>query len=83
MTIMQRAAAIAAMTFSLAGLISHSSPVKASDLDRTSILAPASTAQIINTVTPVSVPVPAASATPQAAATVEPVSTEQQAEDDQ
>jgi len=80
---MQRAAAIAAMTFSLAGLISHSSPVKASDIDRTSIPAPASTVQIINTVSPVSVPVPAASATPQAAATVEPVSTEQQAEDDQ
>ena len=79
---MQRAAAIAAMTFSLAGLISHSSPVKASDIDRTSIPAPASTVQIINTVSPVSVPVPAASATPQAAATVEPIPTEQQAEDD-
>ena len=82
MTIMQRAAAIAAMTFSLAGLISHSSPVKASDIDRTSIPAPASTVQIINTVSPVSVPVPAASATPQAAAMVEPIPTEQQAEDD-
>ena len=80
---MQRAAAIAAMTFSLAGLISHSSPVKASDIDRTSIPAPVSTVQIINTVTPVSVPAPAASATPQAATTVEPVSAEQQAEDDQ
>ena len=79
---MQRAAAIAAMTFSLAGLISHSSPVKASDIDRTSIPAPASTVQIINTVSPVSVPVPAASATPQAAAMVEPIPTEQQAEDD-
>jgi spore germination cell wall hydrolase CwlJ-like protein len=79
---MQRAAAIAAMTFSLAGLISHSSPVKASDIDRTSIPSPASTIQIINTVSPVSVPVPAASATPQVAATVEPIPTEQQAEDD-
>jgi N-acetylmuramoyl-L-alanine amidase len=82
MTIMQRAAAIAAMTFSLAGLISHSSPVKASDIDRTSIPAPASTIQIINSVSPVSVPVPAASATPQVAATVEPIPTVQQAEDD-
>jgi N-acetylmuramoyl-L-alanine amidase len=82
MTIMQRAAAIAAMTFSLAGLISHSSPVKASDIDRTSIPAPASTIQIINPVTPVSVPVPAASATSPVAATVEPIPTEQQAEDD-
>jgi N-acetylmuramoyl-L-alanine amidase len=81
MTIMQRAAAIAAMTFSLAGLISHSSPVKASDIDRTSIPAPASTIQIINPVTQVSVPAPAASVTPQAA-TVEPIPTEQQAEDD-
>jgi N-acetylmuramoyl-L-alanine amidase len=82
MTIMQRAAAIAAMTFSLAGLISHSSPVKASDIDRTSIPAPASTIQIINSVSPVSVPVPAASATPQVTATVEPIPTVQQAEDD-
>ena len=79
---MQRAAAIAAMTFSLAGLISHSSPVKASDIDRTSIPAPASTIQIINSVSPVSVPVPAASATPQVTATVEPIPTVQQAEDD-
>ncbi|MEA1083475.1 cell wall hydrolase [Sphingomonas sp. CD22] len=82
MTIMQRAAAIAAMTFSLAGLISHSSPVNASDIDRTSIPAPSSTIQIINSVSPVSVPVPAASATPQVAATVEPIPTVQQAEDD-
>lgn len=79
---MQRAAAIAAMTFSLAGLISHSSPVNASDIDRTSIPAPSSTIQIINSVSPVSVPVPAASATPQVAATVEPIPTVQQAEDD-
>lgn len=80
MTIMQRAAAIAVMTFSLAGLISHSSPVSASDLDRTAIPAPTSAVQIINTITPVSVPVPAASVTPQAA-TVEPIPAAQQAED--
>ncbi|MCP3734042.1 cell wall hydrolase [Sphingomonas sp. RP10(2022)] len=54
------------MTFSLAGLISHSSPVKASDLDRTAIPAPASTIRVINPVLPVSVPLPAASVTPQA-----------------
>ena len=85
MTIMQRAAAIAAMTFSLAGLISHSSPVKASDLDRTAIAVPASTIQIINRVTPVMVPAAAASITPQAASvepTVQPIPTAQQVEDD-
>jgi N-acetylmuramoyl-L-alanine amidase len=76
MTIMQRAAAIAVMTFSLAGLISHSSPVQASDLDRTAISAPVQTVQIINTVTPITVPAPAASITPQAA-TVEPIPTVQ------
>ena len=88
MTIMQRAAAIAAMTFSLAGLISHSSPVKASDIDRTAIPAPASTIRIINAVSPVSVPVPVAadpaptvSAAPQAAM-VQPIPTEEQDEDD-
>jgi len=56
MTILQRAAAIAAMTFSLAGLISHSSPVRASDLDRTAIPAPASTVQAINPAAPAVVP---------------------------
>ena len=85
MTIMQRAAAIAAMTFSLAGLISHSSPVKASDLDRTAITVPASTIQIINPVTPVMVPDAAANTTPQAVMvepTVQPIPTVQQVEDD-
>jgi N-acetylmuramoyl-L-alanine amidase len=86
MTIMQRAAAIAAMTFSLAGLISHSSPVKASDLDRTAIVAPAPTTQIINTVTAVPVPVPAASVTPQPAtvelATVQAIPAVQETDDE-
>jgi len=86
MTIMQRAAAIAAMTFSLAGLISHSSPVKASDLDRTAIVAPAPTTQITNTVTAVPVPVPAASVTPQPAtvelATVQAIPAVQETDDE-
>lgn len=43
MTILQRAATIAAMTFSLAGLIGASSPVLATDLDRSTIPVPAST----------------------------------------
>ncbi|GAA0658834.1 hypothetical protein GCM10009102_04010 [Sphingomonas insulae] len=64
---MQRAAAIAVMTFSLAGLISHSSPVRASDLNRSAIPAPVSTVQINNPATPASVPAPAASVTPQPA----------------
>jgi spore germination cell wall hydrolase CwlJ-like protein len=68
MTIMQRAAAIAAMTFSLAGLISHSSPVRASDLNRGAISASAPAIQINNPVTPVSVPATAASEAPQAPA---------------
>ncbi len=86
MTIMQRAAAIAAMTFSLAGLISHSSPVKASDLDRTAIVAPAPTTQITNTDTAVPVPVPAASVTPQPAtvelATVQAIPAVQETDDE-
>jgi spore germination cell wall hydrolase CwlJ-like protein len=53
---MQRAAAIAVMTFSLAGLISHSSPVRASDLNRGAISASIPVVQINNPVTPTSVP---------------------------
>ena len=64
MTIMQRAAAIAVMTFSLAGLISHSSPVRASDLNRGMVSAPVSITRINNPVTLTSVPT---TATPQAA----------------
>ncbi len=89
MTIMQRAAAIAAMTFSLAGLISHSSPVRASDLSRGAISASIPVIQINNPVTPVSVPV---SDTPQvpvsSAATQNPlqmiqsVPTEDESDDD-
>lgn len=84
MTIMQRAAAIAAMTFSLAGLLVHSSPVQASDLDRTAIPAAASTLQIINPILPVSVPVPTApmpAATPQAAM-VQPIPAAEQEDDE-
>ncbi|TXC72255.1 cell wall hydrolase [Sphingomonas ginsenosidivorax] len=63
MTILQRAATIAAMTFSLAGLLGHSTPGKATELDRTAIttpvsvsyntLAPANVPQIVPAVTPV------------------------------
>ena len=56
MTIMQRAAAIAVMTFSLAGLISHSSPVRASDLNRGAMSASIPVVQTNNPVTPTSVP---------------------------
>ena len=66
MTIMQRAAAIAVMTFSLAGLISHSSPVRASDLNRGAISASIPIIQINNPVTPISVPAAAANTAPQA-----------------
>ena len=84
MTIMQRAAAIAVMTFSLAGLISHSSPVRASDLNRGAISAPVPVVQINNPVTPVSVP---ASDVPQAPVQnplqmVQSVPTEDESEDD-
>jgi len=86
MTIMQRAAAIAAMTFSLAGLISHSSPVRASDLNREAIVASASTIQINNPVTLTSVPAAAAIIAPQAAAQplqmVQSLPVEDEAEDD-
>ncbi len=85
MTIMQRAAAIAVMTFSLAGLISHSSPVRASDLNRGAMSVSASTTQINNPVTVVSVPTPAATAsiTPQAAVQmVQPISSADSVEDD-
>lgn len=64
MTIMQRAAAIAVMTFSLAGLISHSSPVRASDLDRGAISASIPVVRINNPVTPTSVPVLVSTPTP-------------------
>lgn len=79
MTVLQRAATIAVMTFSLAGLIGTSSPSKASDLDRTAITAPSAVASIVpaailpdnNTLTPAVVPQPDASVTPQDAV-VEP-----------
>ena len=41
MTVLQRAATIAAMTFTLTGLLGHSTPGRASDLDRSAISAPA------------------------------------------
>jgi N-acetylmuramoyl-L-alanine amidase len=63
MTILQRAATIAAMTFSLAGLLGHSTPGRATELDRSAIttsdavryntLAPANVPQIVPAVTPV------------------------------
>jgi spore germination cell wall hydrolase CwlJ-like protein len=61
MTVLQRAATIAAMTFSLAGLISTSSPGRASDLDRkvataTQTAIPSET----NTLLPAIVPAPSA-----------------------
>ena len=90
MTIMQRAVAIAAMTFSLAGLVSHSSPVRASNLDRTAIPAPAATVPVattrtINPVAPASVPASAAaSITPQdAVEMVQPIPSSDAAEDDE
>ena len=49
MTVLQRAATIAAMTFTLTGLLGHSTPGRASDLDRSAIAAPE----------PAPVPVPA------------------------
>lgn len=90
MTIMQRAAAIAVMTFSLAGLISHSSPVRASDLNRGAIPAPTSTLQGNNLAAPVSVPAvdtpaSAASVTPQfgpAQAVIQPLPAVAMTEDD-
>ncbi|WP_443584407.1 cell wall hydrolase [Sphingomonas sp. CLY1604] len=57
MTIMQRAAIIAAMTLSLAGLAGAAS---AETPDRTAIPAPASAVQVINTVAPIAVPAPRA-----------------------
>ncbi len=69
MTILQRAATIAAMTFSLAGLLGHSTPGKATELDRAAITTsvPASyntspsanVPQIVPAVTPVTAPVTA------------------------
>ncbi len=66
MTILQRAATIAAMTFSLASLLGHSTPGKATEIDRTAIttpvpasyntLAPANVPQIVPAVTPVFAP---------------------------
>ncbi len=63
MTILQRAATIAAMTFSLAGLLGNSAPGKATELDRTAITTPvlasintlpsANVPQILPAVTPV------------------------------
>lgn len=87
MTIMQRAAAIAVMTFSLAGLISHSSPVRASDLDRGAISASIPVVRINNPVTPTSVPVLVSTPTPSQPATqplqmVQSIPTVDESEDD-
>ncbi len=61
MTVLQRAATIAAMTFSLAGLISTSSPGRASDLDRKVVTATqTATPSDSNTLPPVIVPAPSA-----------------------
>ena len=54
MTILQRAATIAAMTFSLAGLLGNSAPGKATELDRTAITTPALVS--INTLPSANVP---------------------------
>ena len=56
MTVLQRAATIAVMTFSLTGLLGHSTPGFASELDRTAIPMPAT-----NPLAPAIVPVDAAS----------------------
>jgi spore germination cell wall hydrolase CwlJ-like protein len=53
MTILQRAATIAAMTFSLAGLLGNSAPGKATELDRTAITTSSTS---YNTPTPANVP---------------------------
>lgn len=83
MTILQRAAAIAVMSFSLAGLISHSSPVRASDLNRSAIPAPA--APSTDPVLPASVPVSPAPVAPTfapAQAVVQQLPTVEATEDD-
>ena len=71
MTILQRAATIAVMTFSLAGLLGNSAPGKATGLDRstTNLTALAN----LNALSPQNVPQIAPVATP--VATVEPVAT--------
>lgn len=60
MTILQRAATIAAMTFALAGTLAHSAPGYAENLgtsiDRAAVSIAASSAPAINTPTPVAVP---------------------------
>jgi spore germination cell wall hydrolase CwlJ-like protein len=83
MTILQRAAAIAVMSFSLAGLISHSSPVRAADLNRTAIPAPAapSTDPIVPASVPVS-PAPVATTFGPAQAVVQPLPTVEASEDE-
>ena len=88
MSILQRAATIAVMTFSLAGLIGHSAPVRASDLNRTAIPAPtaASTdpvapASVADTVTPAA-PAPVTPTFAPAHAVVQPLPTVEARSDD-
>jgi len=61
MTILQRAATIAAMTFSLAGLLGNSAPGKATELDRTAI---SSASASYNTPTSANVPQIVSAVTP-------------------
>ncbi|WP_447411497.1 hypothetical protein, partial [Clostridium perfringens] len=60
MTVLQRAATFAAMTFSLVGLLSNSTPGRATDLDRRVVSAPQTTPSDTNTLVPAIVPVQAA-----------------------
>jgi N-acetylmuramoyl-L-alanine amidase len=79
MTILQRAATIAVMTFSLAGLLGNSAPGKATELDRTAIQ---SVTPSYNTPTPANVPqiVPAVTPAFEPAVTTAPVATAEETE---
>lgn len=75
MTILQRAATIAAMTFSLAGLLGHSTPGSATELDRVAITTPVSASY--NTLPSANVPqiVPAVTPAFEQVVTTAPVAT--------
>lgn len=80
MTILRRAATIAAITFSLLGYLGHSAPAMASDLDRTALPIPVATARTDNVLS--SSPVPDAdSIAASPLATVQPLPVAEQAQD--